>query len=54
MSLGADSLTCPDHGRVEPRLVWCKSDDGRWHLAARCPECALVLRWLGTQTEMPT
>ena len=47
-------IACPDHGRVEPRLVWRKSDDGRWHLGGHCPVCGLVLRWLGTQKKMPT
>ena len=43
------TLTCPDHGRVTPRLAWCRS--GGLHLGGRCPKCNLWLRWLPRDTE---
>ena len=39
------TLTCPDHGRVTPRLAWCRVE-GEFHLGDRCPKCNLWLRWL--------
>lgn len=52
------TLACPDHGRVTPRLAWCRSaplrydpPEGRLHLGARCPHCNLWLRWLPKDTE---
>ena len=42
------TLTCPDCGRVTPRLAWCRSDG--LHLGGRCPKCNLWLKWLPKNT----
>ena len=43
-----DTLTCPDHGKVTPRLAWCRADG--LHLGGRCPVCDLWLKWLPADT----
>lgn len=47
------SEVCPNDGRVEPVLEWCRSDDGRLHLGVRCPRCRLWLRWVAARTRPP-
>ena len=41
---------CPNRCGSTPRAEWCRSDDGRLHLGARCPSCRLWLRWLPHDT----
>ncbi len=43
------TLICPDHGPVEPRLAWCRSDG--LHLGGRCRVCNLWLKWLPADTK---
>lgn len=45
------TLTCPNHGSVEPRLAWFRSDGNNLHLGGLCPQDNLVLKWLPRDTK---